>query len=194
MFKLVLFSMIIFIVVISLLLTYYGAFQKVSIAKSSFDECWFVYKTCTGPYQKTATVSDAIYYDLLNNRNIETFRGMAVYYDNPKEVTPQQCRSAVGCIVEKPSESLIEILKEQYGVLKIERREAFRATFPYKGRFSIILGVLRVYPAVHSFAKDNNISTTPIIEICDVPEKRLDYYTGFSPVMNFFVHLQTAMP
>lgn len=190
MLKIILFSVALVVVFIISLLTYYGAFKKISIAPATFDECWFVYKTCKGPYAQTAKVSDSIYYDLLANEKIETYKGMCLFYDNPKEVSPDECRSAVGCILEEKDSSHIAALKEKYQVRKLSSGEAFRATFPYKGKPSVIMGVMKVYPALFAFMKEKGRANEPIIELCDVPQKMFFYYTGFDPALPGFDELQ----
>lgn len=190
MLKIILIAVAIVVVLILSFLMYYGAFHKVTVVTATFDECWFVYKACKGPYAQTAKVSDSIYYVLLNNDRIETYKGMCIFYDNPKETEPEQCRSLIGCVLEAKDLSTISNLQEKYQVRKLEKGTAFSTTFPYKGKLSVILGVMKVYPTLFTFMKDKGRANEPIIELCDVPQKTFFYYTGFDPALPAFEEME----
>lgn len=189
MLKIIIITVVVVVTIFLTLLNYYGFFKKLQVVQSDFDECWFVYKTCVGPYNKTAATSDSIYYDLLNNEKIETYKGMSIYYDNPKETSPDSCRSAIGCILDPKDLDKIETLKEKFQVIQLEKRSSYGATLPYKGTVSVIVGVLRAYPALSRFMQDLGKESKPVAELCDVPVKSIFYYTGFTPALPSYEEL-----
>jgi predicted XRE-type DNA-binding protein len=47
--------------------------------------------------------------------------------------------------------------------------------FPYKNSFSIIAGIIKVYPKIEQYIQDNNLKTNEIMEIYDVPSNKIIY-------------------
>ncbi len=181
-------GIILFILIMTILFLadYHGAFHKVVISQSNIKTMWLAYEKFTGPYQKTGPITDKIYYTLLNEDSIETYKGAGIYYDNPKEVNPAECRSVVGCIVEDKDYSKIENLKSKYNLVKINVSRAIQSQFPYKSKLSIIIGILKVHKAIDKFRTKHGIANSPLMEIYNVPEKRIEYIASpYEPFKDF---------
>ena len=74
---------------------------------------------------------------------------MGIYYDNPHEVPDELCRYAVGVLVKDPSEEAANAFQEHgYSRKPLPATAAAVTTFPFTGIISIVLGVMRVYPAL----------------------------------------------
>jgi len=164
----------------------FGAFTKVIVKEKEINILWIVYEKFTGPYKDTGPVMDKIYYDLLNKESIETYKGFGIYYDNPREVEPDKCRSIVGCIIEDRDIDKLEELRSNYNISQLSKSESVFAQFPYKGKMSIMMGIMKVYPKLTAYFEKNNIDKNAIMEIYNVPEKRIEYVSAIDPVFPDF--------
>lgn len=52
------------------------------------------------------------------------------------------------------------------------------AEFPYKGKMSIIIGIFKVYPKLSAYIKEHKYNQTPIMELYDQPNERLEYISS----------------
>lgn len=173
--------LVVVIVILAILViagVYYHAFSKVKLEMRVVEGETLIYESVVGDYKNTGTITNKIYYALLNDDKIETYKGFGIFYDNPKKVEKSQLRSDVGCILEPVDLPKIEELKlsEKYSIKMRDEKEYIVAEFPYKGMLSIILGLIKVYPALNIFAQQNGFDVnSPIMEVYDVPGKRIEY-------------------
>jgi hypothetical protein len=177
-------AVVIIIVIIGLgtvLAGYYGAFTRVSVTEERKKSLWLIYEKFTGPYQKTGPVMDKLYYVLLNDESIETFKGFGIYYDNPREVNPNKCRSIVGSILEEKDYNKIDELKKRYNILKLTETNGLSSQFPYKGKLSILMGTMKVYPKLNKARNRLGIKSKPIMEIYNIPKKMIYYFLALDP-------------
>ncbi|ULQ58893.1 GyrI-like domain-containing protein [Brucepastera parasyntrophica] len=154
---------------------YFGGFAKITIRTLNQGGEILVYENVTGPYSQSAKVSDRIYYDLLDNDGIETTKGFGIYYDNPKNTAQDKLRSEVGCIIENADNTVTEKLREKYQVKQLPVENCAVAEFPLRGSFSIMMGIMRVYPAIEKYMREHKYNDGPVMEIYDVPEKKIIY-------------------
>ena len=155
---------------------YFGGFIKIKPEVLEKGGDVLVYEELRGDYKQTADATNRIYKDLLNNYGIETFRGIGVYYDDPKAIPVEDLRFEAGCILENPTLDQLEILKLKYKVRTLEKGEYVVVNFPFKGFISILMGIKRVYPAINKYMQENNFKNTgAIVEIYDVPNKIITY-------------------
>lgn len=174
--KIVLSVVVILIAVLTIVYAYYGGFSTVRINTEEQGGEIFVYTDVTGDYSNTGTYSNEVYYTLLNDYNIETYKGCGIYLDNPKDVDTDKLRSEVGCIVEFKDSTKIEQVKEKYKVKILPKGKYVVSEFPLKGTPSFIVGIMKVYPALEEYYKNNNITVAnPAMEIYDVPNEKIIY-------------------
>lgn len=158
------------------LYAYYGGFKKVEFEITQSGGEILVYKSVTGDYSQTGKVSDEIYYQLIDDYKIETTKGFGIYYDNPREVAKEELRSDVGVILPEQHSDKKEMLESEFKVEIFPAGDFVVTEFPYKGQLSVMIGVIRVYPALERFVKDNNLNpATPVMEIYDIPNKKITY-------------------
>ena len=127
-------------------------------------------KTCRD-YKQTPAVSDKVYYSLLNDYGIATTKGFGIYYDNPKEVEKSKLRSEIGCIVENLDSVTIDKLSNKFQIKTQPFKNYITTEFPFKGKLSVMFGIMKVYPALEKYLKEHKYSDSPIMEIYDVPNK-----------------------
>ena len=155
---------------------YYGGFKKVDVGISASGGEILVYEKMRGDYRQSAEVMDKIYNNLLNEDSIETFKGFGIYYDNPREVEKSELRSDVGCILENADIARMSELEEKYSIKTFPEKEYITAEFPYKGKASVIVSLIKVYPELNKFAIENGYSEEgAVMEIYDIPNKRILY-------------------
>jgi len=168
------------IILIFLLLAYYGLFTKVMVVEKEAGDFWIVYEKHIGDYKEVEKVMDKIYSRLLGEDAVETTRGFGLYYDDPKKVKKENLRSIVGCILENKDEDKIEYLKERYTIKKYPSSKSVVAEFPFKGTPSIFMGILKVYPKITEYIEHHNYAMVPIMEVYDSSNKTISYLASVS--------------
>ncbi|MDP4239191.1 MAG: hypothetical protein Q8904_06950, partial [Bacteroidota bacterium] len=103
-------------------------------------------------------------------------RQFGIYFDNPQKVEQSKLRSEVGCILENADTSKVFWLKARFNIKTYPVKRYITAEFPFKGRMSILIGILKIYPALTKYAKKNGYGETgPIMEIYDMPNNKILY-------------------
>ena len=173
--KVVLIILAILVVLLIVVYAYYGGFSKISFRIENQGGETVVYENLTGDYSQSAKVGDRIYYTLLNDEKIETTKGIGIYYDDPKKVAKTELHSEIGCIVENADSVTLARLAEKYQVKTLPQSEFVVAEFPFKGKLSVLFGLMKVYPALEKFYKEHGYIESPVTEIYDVPNKKIIY-------------------
>ncbi len=165
-------------VVCLIVLARYGLFSSVNISEKNVGPYLLVYKMHIGDYKNVAPIVGELYNDLKNNYSIEAMKGFGLYYDNPQEVDKAKLRSIVGCIVEGRSVEDLKKVSNKYGVKEYPSSKSVVAEFPYKGKISIFIGIFKVYPELASYIKEHKYPQTPIMELYDRPNERIEYISS----------------
>jgi preprotein translocase subunit SecF len=171
----VLIILAILVVLVFVVYAYYGGFKKISFKVENQGGETMVYENLTGDYMQSAKVGDRIYYTLLNDEKIETTKGIGIYYDDPKKVAKEKLRSEHGCIIENADSATLARLREKYQVKTLSQSEFTVTEFPFKGKLSVLFGLMKVYPALEKFHKEHGYIESPVTEIYDVPGKKIIY-------------------
>ena len=174
--KIALFVFIGILIIIFIFYAYYGGFRKISITTSEEGGEYIVYEKVTGDYKLSGEAMDRVYYSLLNEHGIETTKGFGIYYDNPQKVEKSKLRSEAGCIIEEKDLEKLQDLPESFKTRQLPVKKYIVTEFPYKGKMSVMFSVMKVYPVLNKFAKENNFSEDgSVMEIYDIPDKRILY-------------------
>ncbi len=164
------------IAVVLIVYSYFGGFNQVTANISLQGGETVVYEEITGDYKQSGTVMDKVYYSLRDTDNIETFKGFGIYYDNPQTTEKAKLRSEAGCIIEPGDVDKVNNISGNFKVKVLPEKEYLIAEFPYKGKMSVVFGLMKVYPAMNKHAKKNNLPAEgPVTEIYDVPHKKIIY-------------------
>ncbi len=159
------------------LYAYYGGFTKVSFntIKDQGGQV-LVYKEMQGDYAQSEKLINEVYLTLLNDFNVETYKGFGIFYDNPKEVEKSKLRSEVGCILEAKDIAKVKEIETRLKVKTLPSQSYTETVFPTKGKTSILIAVMRVYPALERYNKSQgNTNTGYCIEIYDEANKEIVY-------------------
>jgi hypothetical protein len=170
---------VLIILIVAGLLAFYswlGGFKKVQFSIQEAGGEVLVYESHTGEYKNVGKVIDKMYYALLNDEKVECFKGFGIYYDNPQKVEKSKLRADVGNILENPSPEVLTKLTPKYKIKTLDKQKYLVTEFPYKNQMSIIIGIMRVYPALNRYIRENNLSEEGfVMEIYDVPGKKIIY-------------------
>lgn len=161
-----------------LILTQYGLLAQVNVSERNMGPYLLVYQKHIGAYNKVGPIMDKLYYDLKDNFAIETTRGFGLYYDNPQEIEKEKLRCIVGCIVENRTIDDLKQVADKYGVKEYPSSQSVVAEFPYKGQMSILIGVFKVYPKLTTFLNENQYTNTPVMELYDRPNEKIEYISS----------------
>lgn len=174
--KIFLIALIVLIIIVLIVIVYFGGFKKLNISIEDAGGEMLVYESISGNYKKSGVVMDKIYYSLLNNEKIETYKGFGIYYDNPKKVEESKLRSEAGCIIEEKDTAKISILEKKYSIRVFPVKKYIVTEFPYKGKLTVIFGIFKVYPALAEYARRNGFyEDAPVMEIYDIPNGKIMY-------------------
>lgn len=155
---------------------YYGGFIKPKISIITSGGETLIYEKIEGDYKQSGVIMDKIYYSLLNEDQIETYKGFGIYYDNPQKVAVDKLRSEAGCILEEKDLAKLPELKKKYAIRIFPTTKYLVTEFPYKNKISVLFSLMKAYPALNKFALENHFSDdSAVMEIYDIPNKRIIY-------------------
>lgn len=149
------------------ILSWYGLFATVTLSEQRLPSFSFVYEKQTGNYRQSSRAMNQIYRDL-EKEGITTTKGIGLYYDNPKKVIVDNLRSLVGCILQESDAGQRAALKAKYLVATLPDATLPVISFPYKGKLSVVLGTLKVYPKLDAWFQQHPDHKGPIMEIYDL--------------------------
>lgn len=175
--------MTIFLIILGVILAlvvgvyaYYGGFRSVKFRIENQGGEILIFKEMKGDYAKSGVVMDEIYKSLLQDYGIETYKGFGLYYDDPRKVEKENLRSEIGCILEPKDSASMERLKEKFKVKILDTRSYIVTEFPHKGKLSVFVGLMKIYPALNKYVSANGCkSEGAVMEIYDVPHHKIIY-------------------
>jgi hypothetical protein len=106
---------------------------------------------------------------------IETYKGLGIFYDNPQKVEKEKLRADAGCIIEPKDIERLETGNCRYKVKKLPQSHSIVAELPYKGNLSVLMGYLKVFPAIDKYREKHHLNDGPLISITDIPNKKVLY-------------------
>jgi len=180
--KLLLVIFVLAVVIVGLLF-YLGFFSKVVIREKEVGPFGLVYAEHVGDYKKIASVQEKIYYSLLDGDKISTTKGFGIYFDDPNKVKTEKLRSVSGCILEAKDLTKLSDLSKKYKTKLIDKQNMLMVEFPYKNSFSIMLGVIKVYPIINQHLEEFKLPPMEIMEIYDLPNKKIIYLVPFKHLL-----------
>lgn len=122
-----------------------GAFSNVTVTEKEFGPVTFMYEPFTGPYSETQPAFDKVQ-GYMKAEGLPVSKGIGVYYDNPRNVPAEKCRSECGIIIPENALGRVAELSGKYRIRTIEKGNFLYAEFPYKNALSFMFGPIRVYP------------------------------------------------
>lgn len=155
--------------------SYYGGFYDIKIREETAGGERIVYKKVTGDYKQTSSVTNEIYDYLLHDLKIKTYKGIGIFYDNPRKVKKEELRSEAGCIIEPDDIDKLDTTLCKYEIKQLPRQESVVTEFPYKGGISVWIGLIRVIPKLEKQVEAHHLPERPVVEIYDIPHQKIRY-------------------
>jgi len=155
---------------------YSGFFTSIEINEREVGPYQLVFVEHFGDYSKTPHFQDSLYNKLLKDK-IETFRGFGIYYTNPQtEPDVSKHHSLIGCILEeKDYDKIPDLTRRLYRVERMGKTNSLVVEIPFRNQFSIIAGIMRVYPKINEYVKEKAYQPKAIMEIYDIPNAKITY-------------------
>jgi len=166
--KVVLYVIASLVIISTMMYANYNGFSKVSFQIKKEGGEKLLYREVSGPYSQTGVELNKIKFDLNKEFKIETVRDFGMYLDDPRKVDKDKLRSEVGCILENADTAQIFWLKSKFKIRVCPVTDYITTEFPYKGKISVMIGLMKVYPALMNYVKANGYAETgPIMEVYD---------------------------
>lgn len=175
-FKIILYVLVSLGIITVMIYANYDGFSKVSFQVKKEGGETLLYREVTGPYSQTENALYKVKEDLKKEFNIESNRDFGIYLDDPRKVEKSKLRSEVGCILENSDTSRLFWLKAKFMVKVSPVKNYITAEFPYKGKMSVMIGIMKVYPALLKYVKANGYSESgSIMEVYDRTQNKILY-------------------
>ena len=184
--KIILISVALLMAIFIAVLSYYGFFTSPIILQKHISPVALVYNKHIGAFKNTGPIMDKIYLQLLNEDNIQATRGFGIYYDDPKTTDKDNLRSIVGWVIEDKDKIRVAELGNKYNFAEFPSSNCIVAEFPFKGKLSVFIGALKVYPKLTDYLSTSNLPMVPIMEIYDQPNKKIIYIAAVHQKMHVF--------
>jgi len=156
---------------------YYGGFHKVRFETATVGGDTLVYREMTGDYSLSGETMAEVYNVLKEDFNVQNAKKFGIYFDNPAKVAKEKLRYEAGCIISGADTAQLSAIGAKYLVRVLPVHEAVVSEFPYKGKASVIVSIMKVYPALTRWFEQNNMMDRfgPVMEIYDAPAGKIFY-------------------
>lgn len=155
---------------------YFGGFTKLNFKVERAGGETIVYKQVVGEYSKSAEMMTSINEDLLNDYGITAMKNVGIYYDDPELIEKDKLRSDIGCIITTTDQTKLEELQKTFQIKQLPQQDYLITQIPFKGFFSIMIGIFKVYPAMEKYLDKYDLSDDgAITEIYDKENKVIIY-------------------
>lgn len=169
----------ILIVTLSLLIAfltiafYNGIFEKINIREQAEGGFKLVGLEFKGPYAQAGSYINEVE-EKLERYEISSALSFGIYYDDPKKVKSQDCRSFVGVILEeKDVKKIPEFSSAGFKIDSVPLKRSLQSEFPIKNTFSYMIGPWKVYPKLNSYIKERNYNADLMMEVYDRRNRKI---------------------
>jgi len=158
---------------VAALAAYVGFFNTVRATEGKSGSYVLVCAKMTGPFQQTPRVTREVR-QWLFLKGVEARQGFGIYFDDPRKVKAGDLRWVAGCVID-PKDRKAAAKSGERPVRNFGPVKAIMAQFPFRNRFSVIAGVVRVYPAMGALAKEKGYTPGAVLEIYDMKAGVITY-------------------
>lgn len=163
------------ITLLLLLVGYIGLFTTIKIEEKTVGGYKLAGKEFVGPYSKVGKLIMDVDKKLKDIGVIST-KGFGIYYDDPKNVPADSCRSFVGNVLEEKDQGRMdELALKGFKIDSIPFKNSIVAYFPIKTRLSYMIGPMKVYPEFSKYINEKGYKVTRSIEIYNIPDKQIEF-------------------
>ncbi|XP_042221338.1 testis-expressed protein 264 homolog isoform X2 [Homarus americanus] len=171
------------------LLVHSGLFIPVDVktCKPDLGEVYIAYKFARGPYKESGTLFTQVH------TLLPDYRTIGVYYDDPKMKQSHKLRYIVGVVL---SENGSPVVPEHRNLLEEHGYQfttfpaidhAVQASFPYNSTISIIVAIMKVYPALREYVETRSLCAHPFLEVYDSKKTEILFVGPLARQDDFYV-------
>lgn len=171
------------------LLVHSGLFIPVEVkaCKPDIGEVHIAYKFARGPYKESGALFTQVH------TLLPEYRTIGVYYDDPKMRQSHKLRYIVGVILSENGSSVVpehrELLEEhgyQFATFPAIDH-AVQTTFPFTSTISIIVAIMKVYPALREYVEMRSLCARPFLEVYDNEKSEIIFIGPLARQDDFYV-------
>lgn len=178
--KVILTVILIIVVVLFAASWWIGAFTTINLQDKQSDSYVIAGSDFTGDYSKVSATMMQVD-KKLRDMGIKCSRGFGIYYDNPQTTPREKCRSFVGNVIEdKDLSRLADIAKAGLKVDSVGEKTSLIIEFPFKNRLSYMVGPMKAYPALSKYAEQKKYKASLVMEVYDMPLKKIYYIMQYN--------------
>ena len=155
-------------------MSYMGMFSRPIISERNMGPYTVVYEEYTGSYQNMGKVFETLNKEM-KEEGIDFSRGLGVYLDDPRKVSPDKLRAQGGIIIEDKDQPKVPELKKKYKVMEINTAPCVVIEFPIKNNLSYMFGPIKNYTLLQKYFELKNYQPGKVYEIYDMPNKKIFY-------------------
>ncbi|MCB9481452.1 MAG: hypothetical protein H6680_06500 [Desulfobacteraceae bacterium] len=172
--------------IFAVIFIYYGILYKVEVRETESAGFILVYQLHEGDYGKIQDKINSVYYFLKNNENILSLKGFALFLDNPLYSYTKNLKSLGGCVLPYDKKMEENLKHKKIPFFTFKGGKCIYSEFLFKGNFSHTLGLYKVYPKLFDFIKKSTQKPDTVLEIYDIIDKRIKYYSIYDFKKNYF--------
>jgi hypothetical protein len=169
------FVYIIFVIILAIVsyCWYIGLFSGVTVSERQEGGYYLVGKDFKGAYSGAGKFMEGVC-NSLKESGIGASKGFGIYYDDPKSVKAEECRSYLGQILEaKDLGKIAELQAKGYRIDSVQKKNSMVINFPVKSKASYMVGPMKAYPAFSKYAAEKGYKPTLSMEIYDEGGKEI---------------------
>ncbi len=161
-------------------LQYMGYFTKTVIEEKDYGGFIVAGMDVVGPYEKVGESIEKVNLKL-KQLEVSSTKGFGIYYDDPKMVAREKCRSFVGSIVDDNHASkLNSIVSAGLKVDTIKLTRSILSEFPLKNPVSYMIGPMKVYPKLSEYITTKKLKVGLSYEIYDRDQSKITFVMQYT--------------
>ncbi|XP_066948062.1 testis-expressed protein 264 homolog isoform X2 [Macrobrachium rosenbergii] len=160
---------------------------EVKTCKPDIGEIKIAYKFARGPYKESGMLYTQVH------TLLPQYRTVGVYYDDPKTKQPHKLRYIVGIIISEngsvtPPEHITLLEENGYHFATFPAIDhAVQTRFPFKSTISIIVAIMKVYPAIREYIEYRSLCARPFLEVYDNEKSEIIFVGPLARQDDFYV-------
>ncbi|XP_068209898.1 testis-expressed protein 264 homolog isoform X2 [Palaemon carinicauda] len=160
---------------------------EVQTCKPDIGEIKIAYKFARGPYKESGMLYTQVH------TLLPQYRTIGVYYDDPKTKQAHKLRYIVGIIISEngsatPPEHVKVLEDHGYHFATFPAIDhAVQTRFPFKSTISIIVAIMKVYPAIREYIEYRSLCARPFLEVYDNDKNEIIFVGPLARQDDFYV-------
>lgn len=156
-----------------------GVFSDVTVVEKEAGGYKLAGMVYTGSYNKAGEFIEETE-KKLKDSGITYDKGFGIYYDDPKKIPTEKCRSFVGGLIEiKDTNKITELKSKGFKIDSVMTTSSVVVEFPIVSKLSYMIAPIKVYPVISDYLQKKGYKAILSLEIYDVPQKKILFITQY---------------